>query len=1440
MQRYRVNYVLLASLVVGGLVASGAGYGLWTFQVDRNSGSVLKRAKAARQDEKVRESAGLYQQYLAIKPDDTEALKARAEIWKLIAESSDHRPEDIGIAFKVMEDTVRSMPEDDELRRELIDLWIKYRQYKESLEHARLLLNRHPEDVEIQVLYSRCLFLASNRDAESFAFRLIGYDRTNDTFDVDAAKAPHEPEVYRNLASRLRKEDDSELADRVMDQLIEVNPDDFKAHLTRSRYFLVTNEGERSEDDIRKAYELNSTDADVLISIAAVEKNSERYREANKHLEDGVTKYPKDPRFYQMLAEVAMREQDYESALSHVNRGIEAISTEGSLVLLAFKADLQIRELDIEGTMKTIEVMRERNFRPEYVEWIEARVMLIQSKWYEASIALEDVRQQMSDFPDIRLRVEVQLALCYEKLGKLEMALDLYQIVLRNNPKNNPADVGRQRVLGRLGQPQNAEAQGSWKIALQEELKKPESEQNWPRVTRMLDDVADKMNLSEAGQVLLKAEIFMMRKKYPESRKMLEKAFEMAPDDLSVQRAAVRLLRQDPELGPVNALEFLEGKVIPQFGDRPDLRIEKADLLIAINDSELVAQLDLLTQGIEDWSDQNQMSLWYALGARYFSLGLVEKAQQCWGKVAELAPNDLPTRLMLFTIAHDANDEAGMRTAQEKILEVIDKSDATYLYTEARRMLSLFKRGKAEKETLNDIDTLVKNALVERPEWHDLHLITAELAMIRGNYDLALKSYELASRLGRPYPSSVVQHVRLLVAKGRFEQAKIVVDRLPEATRQRLLGQLYTEILFNSRLIPQAMESGQKVVDADPLNAAKQLWYGKLMVRVAQQSSAESALSKKALENANIALQKAVEMGPRAPEAWITLISFHVGTRNRDAAEKALREAQLAISSEQMPGVLAKCYEIMGRAFDAEKLYQAAYDANPENPALARQLATFYLGSANQLNREQKKAKATPLLNSILKAHAAGKLETTEGNVVWARRKSAELLAMSGDYQNLLKAEKLLASNSQNGQLPLQDMLQLSQILSTRPEPVSRLKAVQLLEDVRAVSRLNVAAELTLGQLYFMVGDWPKAESQMLEVTARFPDIAQIRVKFIQMLLRQDDARQARRHLKKLIELAPRNLVTLELMARVSARNGQEQAARAALRRVLPKDLSEIKDEDLSQLEKVADLLSEELNDKDNALKMYQLLVSRKPDKFLKLAGFIGRNGEVAKSFEMLGKVYKPEVTPAIVNTALAVIRSQRDKVGTQYDEQIQSWLDRGLRENPDSIALNVQQANLFDTQQKYDEAIGTYRALLKDSNFTGSSRAIVLNNLCYLLAIKGDAANGNEAIDLVDEAVFILGPTADILDTRAVVFIAKGRYEDAIADLELSVTDNPTASKYFHKAIAHLKAGQNSNALEAWAQAQQLGMNREELNPLEQLLFDDIAPQIEQLQATTAGVGVP
>jgi tetratricopeptide (TPR) repeat protein len=608
-----------------------------------------------------------------------------------------------------------------------------------------------------------------------------------------------------------------------------------------------------------------------------------------------------------------------------------------------------------------------------------------------------------------------------------------------------------------------------------------------------------------------------------------------------------------------------------------------------------------------------------------------------------------------------------------------------------------------------------------------------------------------------------------------------------------------------------------------------------MLSRAASDSRYSDAEKKALMDRAGKALQEAAKLGPELPQIWLALITLQVLQQDLEGAKQTLQQAQLALQEDQLVAVMAKGNEILGQWFNAENVYLTAFQAQPDNLPLAQELATFYLSQAYP--RPDKIAKATPLVNQILRAGADGKLPADNPGLMWARRTAAQILSAAGGYQNLLKAEQFLASNSQDGILPAEDRMRMALILAPRPEPISRIKAKNLLEEVAEEQRLNLQGDLILGQLYFALGDWDRCKRQMERTVSRYRTSVDARTQYISMILQRGNERElntAVRQMETLQKIAPNDVRTVELMAAIGGKTGKEREVRNYLLGLLPKisDPSKVAENQLPLIEFVAAQLVK-IGDLENAEKAFRLVIARDPNKSFALADFLGTYRDVGECMKLLESLYKVELTEATCRVAIAVVRTRRDEIGDKYDSQVQSWLDRGLLENPDSIPLMMLQAEFDDVEKDYDSAAAIYQKLLARDDVTGITRAIVLNNLAFLVALAGnDAEAGVDPLKLVQEAEQILGPTADILDTRAVVYTAKGQYQDAIKDLNYSVTDNPTAAKYFHKTLAHLGAGENAKAIESWDKAHELAKDvRATLNRMEFEQYDQTKAKIEQLR---------
>ena len=1309
-----------------------------------------------------------------------------------------------------------------------------------------MLIDSDPNNIELQILRATYLAKSGNiDDAIKYSNRLIGYDPKTDSFDPKKATAPNATEVYFSLAGILRtKANNPTLAGKVANQMVEANPKDAKAYVYRSR-LLAASDAEGSKADAQKAFQLKPEDIDVLMLVTENAAQDKNYDKAREYLATAKKLHPKEPRIYQLAARLEMQENKLDKALAELDSGAKAVGGNAATNLQFFKARLQIDSGDLKGARQTIEDMQQsRKLVPEINEYFEALLLVAENKWYPAVEALSKLRPRMEPFGrEMATEIDMYLAMSYERLGRFEQAKQYYEQIVQQDPRNAPAKAGLERVVAALGldKGKSAAASDSLQELLAKIMKEPKDKQDWSKVDKAIDDLAEKNKLNPQAVALLKAQIAMMRQDYDAAAKIVLEAEKADPKNLQIKRFKIQLARLNPKIGPEKALAYWQ-KVVDEFGDQAGLRLDKADIIIALSKDkqdkqQLKQDLASLATGIDNWKTPQKVELWNGIARAYINLNMIEEARQYLNLVADNQPQELPVRLALFSMALESNDADGMKTAQDKILQVVgDQNDSAWLYAEARRKLWLMRRDQLGREALTEIRSLIKRALDQRPEWSDLYSLLAEVELMSNNAAMALKNYDRAEELGRPTPTAVAAHIRLLSMYGRYADAGKLLDRIPEQARQALLGPLYAEILFRTNQVDEAIKQAKAATQADPTNAQSQYWYSQLLARSAQDQKLPEAKRNETMNLAIQAMQKTTQLQPESPEAWFALINYFLMIDKENDAQKTMREAQLVLSGDNLAMFLARSYEALRRWFDAETMYRAIYELNPSDLQRAQQLAAFYLGPLYQ--RPDRNEKATPLINQLLKAGADGKLTAGDANLLWARRMAAKLLAATGDYQNALKAEKLLSSNvSQDGSLLIEDKLSMAEILATRPEPISRKKAIGLLEEISRIQSLNEAAAIQLAELYAATGsDWSKYHVEMDKVISRYPNSVRAHEAYIRRLLNRGDRNSIERATtlaSNLQKIAPNYPATFELAVRIADKSGKQKQIAEALRRRIPNldDPKELEPATKQTAVMFANLLVD-LKDYEAAEKIYRSLAARDPKMVYELAKFLGLHRTPDECFAKLSEVYSPNKIPATLEVAMRVVRERRDKVGDKFDAQVQQWIDAGLRENPDSITLLTVQADLYDLQKRYDDAANVYRKLLEQKDLVGIPRAVVLNNLAFLVALaEKSTATDIDPMKLVSEAAEILGPSSDILDTRAVVFMSRGQYKEAIADLELAVTDNATASKYFHLVQAHLGAKESRAAVAAWEKAEGLALSRESLNRMEFDRYEKAKAEIDKLR---------
>ncbi len=205
----------------------------------------------------------------------------------------------------------------------------------------------------------------------------------------------------------------------------------------------------------------------------------------------------------------------------------------------------------------------------------------------------------------------------------------------------------------------------------------------------------------------------------------------------------------------------------------------------------------------------------------------------------------------------------------------------------------------------------------------------------------------------------------------------------------------------------------------------------------------------------------------------------------------------------------------------------------------------------------------------------------------------------------------------------------------------------------------------------------------------------------------------------------------------------------------------------------------------------------------LTLAVYLAQHESLDAAMEHCEAALRELPVDAILSTAVAVLRHCQDEITDEHLVQVSSWFDRAINVDPDSKTVQLQLALFRDLEERYDELDKIYRRLLKRDDLSEQERALTRNNLAYFLAVQH--RDGKEALEMVEQAIEVIGPVPELLDTRAMAQLTCGNADVAVSDLQRVVANGPSGIRYYHLAAAQLAAG-NRQAAEA-----ALGTAREE-----------------------------
>jgi Tfp pilus assembly protein PilF len=1427
LKRVNVRFLLvLLAIVIGG----GIGVVLLNrYQVSRNAGSLVTMARQKLEEGKLYEALGLYTRYLGMRPGDGEVLAEYAELMLERALQPDAVQADLSRAYNTLEEALRKNPDNASLRRKLAEFQIRIGRPVDAREHLQRLRQQTAETpekqtpgtttlgtadepgtsdttpldpVELDLLLARSFYNAGDVDeALQLAGSLVGYDVERRAFDPQLQPA-ESTDAYILLAQiLLDRFQDREAANDVLQQLVKRRGADANAWLALWRWHRQDGDLDAAAEAVAKAQAIAPDSLNVVFAsfemalarqdLDAAEAIAERAREL----------FPTDERIYRGLASIALQRNDLAKAERVLQDGVGMMPGKASLLLMLADTLLQQRKVD-ETTEILGRITELYGATSPAVGLLEARVLMERQRWPQARQKLQQIRPLAVGLGELSRQIDLCLAQCYERLDEHDEQLDINRRLLIDDPSSLAARVGAAAALAASGRADEAlreyEAVAAaipaerlaatpqvWypllQLRLRDQMTRDAAERDWSQVDAILDQLASSEAITREQLDLLRADVLSRKDEDPLAVNLLRKAVEQPGASPQVWAALATLLqRTEGEAAVRKLLDDAPDAV----ANAPGLLLVDAQLAAARPREEAAPLLADIEKRARTLPKDDAAQALTMLASFWLGQGDRDAGERLLRDAAEMRPDDLRVRSALLDIAMATGDVAKASAAADAVAAAAGEDNARALVARAGVKILEVRQAQAAKESdggkielsaderrlLDDARGLLIQAENDRPGWNAIQRYQAEIDGLRGDLPAAIDRLQRAVRMGPATPDLVRQLVALLYATNRVDEARQALASLDTSD---LAGfeRLSAEMELRSGKLEEAVALAERSVSADSENVGELLWLGQLLER-----------SNKT-ERAGEIFAKAVKVDPTRADAWLSLFAHQLTTGRRRAAENTLDRAVEQVAEPQRQLVLAQGNEMLGRIDDAFAAFQEAERLAPDDLNVGRAAAEFLI-------RNGRLGPARDTLRRLVDTSAASTKAADAATREWARRRLAGLIAERGTYRNLEEAIALIRQNADaDGKLPPEDAKLEVSLLVNRPEPESWRRAIDTLETLQESQPLTTAERLTRAGLLERLGRWDEGRNELMSIVSGPNTPPSFIGMLVEKLIDHGDYRNAEAWLRRLQDRAATSPMTLALEARLAVATNNRPAAVAAARKLMP--AGDLAADQAAQQTAIAKLF-EDLEFTKAADQLFEKLAALSTDGKLARAEFLGRQGRTAEAFAVLDATWDSASLERLLTAALAAARTADDVDAATA--QVEQWLAKAARLDPGSVTIPLLEAELRNIQGRPREAESLYRKLLARRDLPPAQQAIIANNLAFQLATP---ATATEAKQLIETAISALGPHPDLLDTRAMIHLATGDHDLAVADLRQAILQ-PSDVKYLHLAYAELKAG---NMPEARAQ---------------------------------------
>ena len=1446
---------------------------LQRYQVSRMGRSNLALADQAVKDGDLAKAEDLYLQHVQVFPEDVEAQLRYA---KVLLDRS-RTPGRVTQAQQIYRDVLDRQPGRDDVRRLLVEELVEGGAEVDAKNRANirtnlsLLLRTNPDDGDLAYMKGRCEEAAGDERETKAAldsYKKAIERRSKHRFDACRRMA----QIYRTKLSEPAE------ADRVIDEMVKNEPEDYRVYLERGRYRegLAQSEEDlgRAEADYREASRRAPQEAEpyLLISQLAASHGDLRSSPPDKAkaaevLKQGLEAAPKSGRLYQASALLALGSGEAEEGIRILRRGLDVIPDDLSLrliladVLARRGATVELRDQVGELTRLGVAV---------YPDYYMAYALANSRDWAAAKKILLDrlVTPNYNLDPRLRSAVGTLLARCYASLGDSERQLSAISGAVRDDPTNRDARLALiaskamrgdvdgaiadyRAVLGSIPEAAVPLAQ----LLIERNRGLAEGRRDWTEVGPLIDQV-DQLEPGSSLSAVLRSQMLLSQGLRDQAVALLKDARAKKPRDRTAPQlwiASADLLAAKNDFdGALRLLDEADGLL----GDSAALRIARMRYRAAGKGRDVAAAVAAMVQGDEALPLEQRITLLEVAADQLTRIGDVAGAAAMWARHSALVPNDLRPCLEVMALAiktpKDATPEvvARDRATIEKAVADIHRVEGPegYLgrYAEIEFLLWQARRAgnEAERARLRgDIRGRLAELRARRPDWSVIPLATArleeeEIAQAKDDAERERRTnriadlYRQAVDMGQSDPSVVTAATEWMLKAHRAAEVGQLWSKVPVLNHQGERGLALERSILAKMIDAKNYDDAETVVRerivANPDGFADRVILAQLLI---WQQKIDEAIE---------VLRQAVAVQPTDTNRHVALVQLLVQTGRIDDAEKAYAQIERAVGPEAAPLTLAMCSDLLAQGClaigredqkarwvaSAKEWYGRSRAAKPADFAIRRGFVEFLL-RLNLVDDAQ---------NELL-----GILKSPDGvdpaDRAWAKRTLALAYVsrseLAQDYQQALKALHLYVPPGQSEDVipeETADRRVLARVYEAQKIVRYRRKAITILEKLVAEAGAAPEDRFLLARLYKADNRWDDAHKTFRDLmrdeaaptstqdvngqVTRLHYYASELISHIEAGGDPQDVAEAQALIDRLKSYQPDGFPALALQARLEKATGKVDQAVARVKEIA--DRPQL----TPALARATASLAETLGQFDMAERLLKRLAttSTRQEDQLEYAAFLGRRGRVKEGLDVCESFWKGTTNPEpIAPTVIGILLSSPTYNDATQISRVSGWVERSLQQKPDSLLLTIALATIRDREQRYGEAVELYGKALAKSR----GEVIPLNNLAWLLALRGE--KGQQPLEMINRAINLRGPLPELLDTRAVVYLTKGENRLAIDDLENAIALEPSASRYFHLARAQLAAGDVDSARRSLAHAQDHGLNEAEVHPLERASFAQV-----------------